>query len=1305
MRPFIVWFIGFFALLLVGCNSQTFPGGPGSTGFRDVPFTETYLFDFKTGAGPISRDNPDGNLQIISAADLLTLLAAAQDQQLLGLGAVSGLVLFNGSPVQDVALKVTDADGNLLAIRMEGKKVGNHLLLPDGLLCPAENVSFDNICIKGSIYYNSPGGVPDFSNNKGTSVAGTYTIFNLPPGEVYLWASRGGRGNARIKVFANKISVGKLQVVPIAVSTVGVTGSVIEAKDESTAVSQATLSILGTTDPGLTTTSDANGLYAFVSIGTNGNYLLKVSKSGYWDSYHLLNTAPFQATVDIQDVTKTVSGYSNRYISEIVAQGGVPVDSSKGIITGRVTGGDGTPQHCARLSVRDADGNDLSAAGAVIVYVDGSRGSCEIENDPGQTATNGLFFIYNVPPGEVFVSYFTRVRTGSGVEVSSSSGGMIVPSFAGVVFVQNITHSGTNTAQTLSGNVTEESETSSVPVSGAQLTFLGLIPQTYRYIADPGPPEVLANTDLLSEAATVNGKYDIPPGADENNPYPLVGGRSYRVKVSKAGYPDTYQIFGMSDSETKKNFIITPSSSTTTNFSSGLGEIHGLLIDQATGQTAENVTLRVTDLSGNLIAGGEMTPTDGLFRIPNVPVGPEGSMVNLSVISGDDSGNATLYVYPNGVTYFEFVMTKVIPSQVTVSGTVKDLAGVSVGGSQLKVVGKSSVLSSDGNGDYQGNLESFGRFIIKTEKDGFYSTYNFFPRTGILDHSTPLDLFSISRAQIGEAASDAGLAQSGANGVVVGSTVRSSLVQNISSANLGAAPHAAVLGFFNKDTTLDLAITNQGDGTVTVLFGDANGGFGGSNTISVGNDPSAIAVADFDGDGSADLVVANRGGNSITVLRGDKNGNFAPVDSPIVDDTQQPMIGANSPLKRPVALVAGLFDSDTLADIAVVNEADRSVLVLLGNGNGSFRPALQNGNILRNGVGDSPKAIVAGDFNQDQRIDIAVSNSGSGTITVLLGSTDGTFQPLSDPNSGSPIVISAGTDPEAMALVDLNSDARLDLAVLNRSANTLTIFVGNTSGGFDRLADANKNLVPSVTIGNDPSDISVGEFNGDGRADLAITRQADHSVLVLFGNGDGTFTLADPIVLDAPLTAPEKILLSDQDRDGLFDLVVVGSHVGTLLGRENPIDGVSLEARDMDGARIGEVRYLGGSGRVDTNLRATSTNGRFVILNVPPGLVVVRAVNGGVGNRLIDSIPDAVSYTKLNAISLLPSIVSVNGVTYDPVGPPPAGVPVGSVNIQVLGMDVQAKSDSSSGNYSFHIDANGEYIVRLCWDLPDQPCQ
>ncbi|MDC4226562.1 MAG: hypothetical protein MPW15_20505 [Candidatus Manganitrophus sp.] len=100
--------------------------------------------------------------------------------------------------------------------------------------------------------------------------------------------------------------------------------------------------------------------------------------------------------------------------------------------------------------------------------------------------------------------------------------------------------------------------------------------------------------------------------------------------------------------------------------------------------------------------------------------------------------------------------------------------------------------------------------LSRPKRTVHYDTYNFYPRTGVLN-SIDLDLISISRAQIDNASAQAGIVQSSANGVVVGTTVRSSFSQEISPAGLGAGPHAAVLGFFNQDVILDIAITNPGN--------------------------------------------------------------------------------------------------------------------------------------------------------------------------------------------------------------------------------------------------------------------------------------------------------------------------------------------------------------------------------------------------------------------------------------------------------------------------------------------------------------
>ncbi|HEY5600390.1 MAG TPA: VCBS repeat-containing protein, partial [Candidatus Manganitrophaceae bacterium] len=275
----------------------------------------------------------------------------------------------------------------------------------------------------------------------------------------------------------------------------------------------------------------------------------------------------------------------------------------------------------------------------------------------------------------------------------------------------------------------------------------------------------------------------------------------------------------------------------------------------------------------------------------------------------------------------------------------------------------------------------------------------------------------------------------------------------------------------------------------------------------------------------------------------------------------------------------------------------------------------------------------------------------------------------------------------------LNSDGRLDLAAANQSANQVTILIGNVSGGFDPLSAA-------IPVGNGPSSINVGEFNGDSRVDLVVANKLDNTILLLFGNGDATFTLSAPV----PFPGPERLLVADADRNGLLDLLVAGPTVGSLLGSEEPAQGIAVEARNLNGERVGSVYYLDASGQVLPGAASTASNGAFIILNVPVGpdpIVLVRAVSGAAGSALIDVFEDGVSYIKLRTISLQPFVVSVQGVTYDPVGPPPAGVPIGSVNIQLLGMDIQTQS-SASGDYSFNVDANSEYIVKLFFDIPSR---
>jgi hypothetical protein len=181
-----------------------------------------------------------------------------------------------------------------------------------------------------------------------------------------------------------------------------------------------------------------------------------------------------------------------------------------------------------------------------------------------------------------------------------------------------------------------------------------------------------------------------------------------------------------------------------------------------------------------------------------------------------------------------------------------------------------------------------------------------------------------------------------------------------------------------------------------------------------------VAVGDLNGDGKLDLAIATQSTNSVTVLLGSGDGTFTPTSG------RAPAVG-----KQPQGIVAGDFNGDGKLDLAITNAADNTVTVLLGNGDGTFTQA--SGSPIA--VGTAPYAIVAADFRANGKLDLAVANSGSNNVTLLLGNGDGTFAQA--PASPFP----AGKAPNALVVGDFNSSGRPGLAIANSTDGTISVLV------------------------------------------------------------------------------------------------------------------------------------------------------------------------------------------------------------------------------------------------------------------------
>jgi hypothetical protein len=286
--------------------------------------------------------------------------------------------------------------------------------------------------------------------------------------------------------------------------------------------------------------------------------------------------------------------------------------------------------------------------------------------------------------------------------------------------------------------------------------------------------------------------------------------------------------------------------------------------------------------------------------------------------------------------------------------------------------------------------------------------------------------------------------------------------------------------------------------------------------------PYSIAVGDFNHDGKPDMAVASpyNGVTQISVLLGNGDGTFKPA--------VYYAAGAS-----PASVVAADFNGDGNLDLAVADSASSSnnVAILLGNGDGTFQsPKFYS-------TPSVPTFAAVGDFNNDHRPDLVLMDGHQ--VSVMLGNGDGSFQP--------PINTMLTHGPLALGVGHFTSSGNLDVALTQEDlSDYVQLLLGNGDGTF-RLGTT---TYPVSAI---PSSIAVADFRGIGKHDLAVACAGGAGVYVLLGNGDGTFQQA--VAYD--VYEAEWVVASDLNGDGKLDLAVANffvsqspsaAAVSTLLG-------------------------------------------------------------------------------------------------------------------------------------------------------------
>ena len=323
---------------------------------------------------------------------------------------------------------------------------------------------------------------------------------------------------------------------------------------------------------------------------------------------------------------------------------------------------------------------------------------------------------------------------------------------------------------------------------------------------------------------------------------------------------------------------------------------------------------------------------------------------------------------------------------------------------------------------------------------------------------------------------------------------------------------------FNKDGKPDIVVANSEDNSASVFLNEGTGKF----SLAIGSPfpvdtfPNDIAIADFNKDNILDLAIANNETKHLSVLLGNGKGEFR--------------FSPYSPFRLRVkphthSVATGDFNNDGNFDLLTESWGVDSVIVIFGNGKGDFNlPKYFK-------VGKRPyQRVRTADLNNDKFSDIITTNLEGNNCSVLLSDGKGNFTET----NGSPF--SCGDAPFGVAVGDVNGDGNVDIAIVD--APTITAESKGKDGLFILLGDGKGNFFSlkgsPFTTGKSPSRLAIGDIDGNGIADIAVTNYNDKSISVFFMSKNGV--MSSKVIQVG--NRPDGIAISDLNADGKGDIIV-----------------------------------------------------------------------------------------------------------------------------------------------------------------------
>lgn len=352
-----------------------------------------------------------------------------------------------------------------------------------------------------------------------------------------------------------------------------------------------------------------------------------------------------------------------------------------------------------------------------------------------------------------------------------------------------------------------------------------------------------------------------------------------------------------------------------------------------------------------------------------------------------------------------------------------------------------------------------------------------------------------------------------------GGTIDSSSFGSRTSLAVGIHPNSLATADFDGDGRSDLAGVLVDANEVAVLRNGSQSGnirFMAADTFAAGLAPRAIVTADLNGDGKPDIVVANVNDNSVAV--------YQNASAPGAISFQPKMdIGTGS---HPVYVAAADMDGDGMIDLVTADSSADSVSLFLNTT--SVTGPISFAARVGLSAGSGPSWIVLGDLDGDGRPDMVVCDAVSNKFLIYRNtSVPGaiSFSPAAS--------FPTGASPLCAAIADLDGDGLPEVIICRSGSSGLAVFRNMSAAGTISL-----DVPVTIGAGGSATGISISDVNGDGKPDITIADALSNSALVLQNASvGGKITVMPPVMFNAG-PAPTSIVAGDFDGDGKPDMAL-----------------------------------------------------------------------------------------------------------------------------------------------------------------------